>query len=64
MSEGTKRSSVGGEEEPAKRRKVVWKVEDPSEFRRQEELENLGKAVGDFRVFTDVRCIAHFRVIV
>ena len=54
MPEGTKRVSVGGEEEPAKRPKVVWKVEDPSEFRRQEELENLGKDAENFRVFTNV----------
>ena len=33
---------------------VVWEMEDPSEFRKQEELENMGKDVENFRAFYDV----------
>ena len=34
--------------------KVAWEVEDPSEFRKQEELDNIGKDVENFRLFYDV----------
>ena len=57
MSEGNKRSSTGGGEEAAKRHQketVVWKVEEPSEFRKKAELENIGKDVENFRLFYDV----------
>lgn len=62
MPEGTKRKSEpqtegnGESEELAKRLKlnnVVWEVEDPSEFRKQDELKGIGKDVESFRVFTD-----------
>ncbi len=57
MPEGVKRLSAGGETEAVKKPKVdtvVWEVEEPSEFRKKEELKNIGKDADTFRVFTDV----------
>lgn len=57
MPEGVKRPSVGGEGETVKKARmetVVWEVEEPSEFRKEEELKNIGKDVDVFRVFTNV----------
>lgn len=52
MPEEIKRPSVGGEG-ASKLNTVVWAVEEPSEFRKEVELANLGKNVQEFRVFYD-----------
>ncbi len=58
MSEGiNKRTCTEGGEEADKRHQkesVLWKVEEPSEFRKKSELENIGKDVQNFRLFYDV----------
>ncbi len=56
MPEGIKRASTA-EKEAIKKPKVetvVWEVEEPSEFRKEDELKNIGKEVDTFRVFTNV----------